>query len=78
MAAKLARLIYRMLRYGMKYADPQTANYPSQAKSRPPRITNHRSCSVLKITNAVPPRSSWREFLQRFFAKLLAKGALVF
>ena len=30
MAAKLARLIYRMLRYGMKYVDQGAAFYEAQ------------------------------------------------
>jgi len=30
MAAKLARLIYRMLRYGMKYVDKGAATYQAQ------------------------------------------------
>ena len=30
MAAKLARLIYRMLRYGMKYVDQGAAVYEAQ------------------------------------------------
>ncbi len=87
MAAKLARLVYRMLRYGMKYVDqgaelyetqhPQTAGHPSQAKSRPARVGNHRSCCRgLKPQLGVSDGSSWRE---RFFTSLLlsAKGRLV-
>ena len=30
MAAKLARLVYRMLRYGMKYVDKGAATYQAQ------------------------------------------------
>jgi hypothetical protein len=36
MAAELARLVYRMLRYGMQFVDQ-----PSQMESRPAGIPNH-------------------------------------
>ena len=63
MAAKLSRLLYRMLRYGMKYVDqgaefykvqtPQTAGHPSQAKSRPARVgKSSKLLPRLKTTNA--------------------------
>ena len=52
MAAKLARLVYRMLRYGMKYVDKGAAIYQdaapaitdqaTQVESRHPRIPTHR------------------------------------
>ncbi len=38
MAAKLARLVYRMLRYGMKYVDQGAAFYDAQHRAR--QITN--------------------------------------
>ena len=38
MAAKLARLVYRMLRYGMKYVDRGAAFYDAQHRAR--QITN--------------------------------------
>jgi len=34
MAAKLARLVYRMLRYGMKYVDRGAAFYEAEHKRR--------------------------------------------
>src|SRR5205807_3692853 len=34
MAAKLARLVYRMLRYGMKYVDQGAALYEAQHRAR--------------------------------------------
>ncbi len=34
MAAKLARLVYRMLRYGMKYVDRGVALYEAQHRAR--------------------------------------------
>ena len=50
-AAKRARLVYRMLRYGMKYTDTkEPTSYDAQyrklqvthqAKSRPARLANH-------------------------------------
>ena len=72
MAAKLTSLVYRMLRYGMKICRPrspvlrdttaQTAGDPSQAKSRPARVANHRSCCRgLKPRMAVSEGSPRRE-----------------
>jgi Transposase IS116/IS110/IS902 family len=40
MAAKLARLLYRMLRYGMKYADQGAELSKSRRFDRPARIAN--------------------------------------
>src|SRR5256884_6395004 len=34
MAAKLARLVYRMLRYGMKYVDQRSEEHTSELQSR--------------------------------------------
>jgi hypothetical protein len=61
MAAKLARLVYRMLRYGMKFVDrkaevyaaqrrstPEATNQSSQVESRQAGISHHRSSCSLK------------------------------
>ena len=76
MAAKLARLIYRMLRYGMKYADQGAEFYDAQhykqqvihlkRKAAQQDCKSSKLLQLLKITDTVSPRSSWREFLERF------------
>jgi len=67
MAAKLARLVYRMLRYGMKYVDKGAATYQAQHRqsqikqlkwkaASQPGIPTNRSSSGLKST------SFWGDF----------------
>jgi hypothetical protein len=66
MAAKLARLVYRILRYGMKYVDRGAAFYEAQhrqqqikhLKSKPPSLDSKSS----KFRQLKKPRSSsfWR------------------
>jgi uncharacterized membrane protein len=61
MAAKLARLVYRMLRYEMKYVDKGAATYQAQhraatdqaaqVESRHPGIPTDRTSSGLKSTS---------------------------
>ena len=72
MAAKLARLIYRMLRYGMKYVNQGAEFYEAQHRKQQvihlkrkaaqlARVANHRSC----CSGLRPPmRVSEREFLE--------------
>jgi transposase len=46
MAAKLARLVYRMLRYGMKYVDQGAASYEAQHRTRQ---INHLKWKAAKL-----------------------------
>jgi hypothetical protein len=48
-AAKLARLVYRMLRYGMKYVDKEAAFYDAE----------HRQQQI-NTSSAKPPASDTR------------------
>jgi transposase len=68
-AAKLARLLYRMLRYGMKYVNQGAEFYEAQhrkqqvihLKRKAARVGNHRSCCRrLKPRLGVSHGSSWR------------------
>ena len=52
MAAKLARLVYRMLRYGMKYVDRGAAFY--EAQHRQLQI-NHLKWKAAKLGYNVTP-----------------------
>jgi hypothetical protein len=84
MAAKLHRLVYRMLRYGMKYVDqcrprrrviggptPQTAGHPSQSKSRRARAGNRRSgCRDLKLRPGVSEGGLPGEIYQQLSLRL--------
>ncbi len=46
MAAKLARLVYRMLRYGMKYADKGAALYQAQHRQLQIKQLNRKAASL--------------------------------
>jgi transposase len=53
MAAKLARLVYRMLRYGMKYVDRGAALYEAQQRNRQIRYLKHKAAQLgLRILEA--------------------------
>ena len=53
MAAKLARLVYRMLRYGMKYLDRGAALYEAQQRNRQIRYLKHKAAQLgLRILEA--------------------------
>ena len=53
MAAKLARLVYRMLRYGMKYVDQGAALYEAQQRNRQIRYLKHKAAQLgLRILEA--------------------------
>ena len=53
MAAKLARLVYRMLRYGMKYVDRGAALYEAQQRNRQIRYLKHKAAQLgLRIVEA--------------------------
>ncbi len=74
MAAKLARLLYRMLRYGMKYADQGAELYDAQYRKQQvihsKRKTAQLGCKLsnllhpLKATNLVSDWSAWRHVTQ--------------
>src|ERR1700674_3041640 len=60
--AALRNEICRPRSRALRDTTPQTAGHPSQAKSRPARFANHRSCcSGLKPRMAVSEGSSWRD-----------------
>jgi len=73
MAAKLARLIYRMLRYGVKYVNQGAEFYEAQhrkqqvihPKSRPAGIASHRSRCSLEPRLGVSEREYLEEFRER-------------
>lgn len=46
MAAKLARLIYRMLRYGTKYLDRGAQFYETQQHARQIRALEHKAAKL--------------------------------
>ena len=46
MAAKLARLVYRMLRYGMKYVDKGAALYQAQHRQLQIKQLNRKAASL--------------------------------
>jgi transposase len=46
MAAKLARLIYRMLRYGTKYLDQGALFYETQQRRRQIRALKHKAAKL--------------------------------
>ena len=46
MAAKLARLVYRMLRYGMKYVDKGAALYQAQHRHLQIKQLNRKAASL--------------------------------
>jgi hypothetical protein len=46
MAAKLARLIYRMLRYGMKYIDLGAEIYEAQYHNQQVRYLKHTAAKL--------------------------------
>jgi transposase len=46
MAAKLARLVYRMLRYGMKYLDKGMECYETQQRQRQIRYLRHKAAQL--------------------------------
>ena len=46
MAAKLARLIYRMLRYGMKYVDKGAAFYNVEHRQRQIKHLKYKAASL--------------------------------
>ena len=46
MAAKLARLVYRMLRYGMKYVDQGAALYQAQHRHSQVRQLKRKAASL--------------------------------
>ena len=53
MAAKLARLVYRMLRYGMRYVDRGAALYEVQQRNRQIRYLKHKAAQLgLQILEA--------------------------
>ena len=53
MAAKLARLVYRMLRYGMRYVDRGAALYEVQQRNRQIRYLKHKAAQLgLRILEA--------------------------
>jgi hypothetical protein len=54
MAAKLARLIYRMLRYGMKYVDQGAASYEAQHKQRQIKQLKWKAASLGYQVTPIP------------------------
>jgi hypothetical protein len=54
MAAKLARLVYRMLRYGMQYVDRGASFYEEQTRQRQILVLKRRAAE-LGFTIAEPP-----------------------
>jgi transposase len=56
MAAKLARLVYRMLRYGMKYVDQGAAVYDAQRRHAQIKQLNWKAaklgCQVVRLPAA--------------------------
>ena len=54
MAAKLARLVYRMLRYGMKYVDKGVTFYELQHRQRQIKHLKSKAASLGYQLIAVP------------------------
>jgi hypothetical protein len=64
MAAKLARLVYRMLRYGMKYLDHGAASYDAQHRQLQIKQLKWKLTSWdSRSSKPRPPKK--REFLAR-------------
>ena len=55
MAAKLARLVYRMLRYGMKYVDQGAELYDAQYRNQQVTHLKRKAAKLgLQVIDAVP------------------------
>jgi hypothetical protein len=76
MAAKLARLIYRMLRYGAKYVDRGTQFYEVQQRTRQIRSLKQKShqAGIPTGPSSGRPTQEPREFLERTNWELGATG----
>ena len=54
MAAKLARLVYRMLRYGMKYVDQGAAAYEAQHRQFQIKQLKYKAASLGYQVTPIP------------------------
>jgi len=54
MAAKLARLVYRMLRYGMKYVDRGAAFYETQHRNLQIKQLRWKAAKLASVYEIAP------------------------
>jgi hypothetical protein len=76
MAHQLARLVYRMLRYGQSYVAKGIHQY--ELKFRLQRIKWLRGKLVHSISNSLPFRTFHHQFLERVLRRLIERGLLRF